>query len=187
MLGLRSNFAEALVVAAVVAGVFLAIAVVTAVRRRRERRPWVTSAARILTVGAALTAVVATAYPREGWLLLSDGDLALLPGAGGLGDLDQILADPGSLAAVLLYANVLLYVPVGFFGAVGWHRRRPIVFLAALALSVAVEALQFSVLGRVAASDDVLLNVAGAVFGLALAVFVLRRLGSQSSVVRELT
>lgn len=186
MLGLRSNFAEALAVAAVVAAVFVTAGVVMALRRRSERRPWVTSAARILTVGAALTAVVATAYPREGWLLSSDGDLVLTPGRGGLADLDQILAEPGSLAAALFFANVLLYVPIGFFGAVGWHRRRMLVFLAALGLSLAVETLQLSVLGRVAATDDVLLNVGGAVLGLGLATFVLRGLGSGSPMVRDL-
>lgn len=186
MLGLRSNFADALAVAAVVAVIFLGFAILTAVRRRRERRPWVTSTARISTMGAALTALVATAYPREGWLVASEGDLVLMPGRGGLGDLDQIIADPGSLAAILLFANVLLYVPIGFFGAIGWHRARPAVLLGALALSVAVEALQYSVLGRVASTDDVLLNLSGATVGLGLGLLVLSRLGSASSVVREL-
>ncbi len=187
MFGLRSNFADALAVAAVVAVLFLGFAIVTAVRRRRERRPWVTSTARILTMGSALTAFVATAYPREGWRLTFDGDLALMLGQGGLGDLDQVLADPGSLAAVVLFANVLLYVPIGFFGAIGWHRTRPVVFLGALALSVAVEGLQYAILGRVASTDDVLLNVGGAVLGLALGMLFLARLSESSSVVRELT
>lgn len=186
MLGLRSNFADALVVAAVVAGVFIAIALVTALRRRRERRPWVTPAARMLAVGAALAAAAATVYPREGWVLSSDGDLVLVPGRGGLADLDQILADPGSLAAVLFFANILLYVPIGFFGAVGWHRMRIVVVLAVVALSVGVEALQFSVLGRVATTDDVMLNVGGALLGLALASIVVARVGWKGSLERGL-
>jgi hypothetical protein len=186
VLGLPSDFTVPIVVAAVVAAAFAVGAVVIALRRRRHRRPWVTTTARILTIGAALTAVAATGYPREGWVLASDGDLVLMPGRGGLANLDQILADPRSLAVALLLANVLLYVPIGFFGTFGWHRWRAVVLLASLALSIGVEALQFSVLGRVASIDSVMLNVGGALLGMALASIVLARLGWKGSLDRGL-
>ncbi|HEY7737740.1 MAG TPA: VanZ family protein [Candidatus Limnocylindria bacterium] len=77
-----------------------------------------------------------------------------------------------------LVGNLLLLLPVGLLGPVafpplnGWLR----VFLAALALSLAIEIAQLWIPNRMADIDDVLLNVAGAMLG--YAILTVLRLGS---------
>jgi glycopeptide antibiotics resistance protein len=74
--------------------------------------------------------------------------------------------------------NLLLLLPVGLLGPIafpvlnGWLR----VFIAALALSVAIEFAQLWIPNRMADVDDVLLNVAGAMLG--YAILSVARLGS---------
>lgn len=172
MFGFRSQFQGPLLAAAAVALVAVMAAVSVAVRRRPEGRRSLGAACRVLAVGAGAVVVLATAAP-DTWppMLASDGDLVIEPGEGGLGEWQVLLEQPNSLAAVLLVANVLLYLPLGFFARLGWHRSLP-VLAGAAALSAAVETLQWQALGRVASTDDFLLNVGGAAVGLLLALVV---------------
>lgn len=118
--------------------------------------------------------VAATAMPfADGFRF--DGDLVLAPGGAGLGDLDQFLADPASLAGILLVSNIALYVPLAFFAVIGFHQRRHLVLVGCLILSLMVEATQFLLLGRVAATDDVILNMTGAALGLVAALALIGR------------
>jgi VanZ family protein len=68
-----------------------------------------------------------------------------------------------------LMANLLLYVPLGFFGALAVHGRSairaPIVIAAGLLLSVGVELSQFYDVGRVTNFSDVYLNTGGTALG----------------------
>jgi len=135
---------------------------------------------RVIAVGSAFSIVAATAVPYT-WppVRYGLGDLVLVPGRGGMGDLAQILAAPGSLAAILLAANVLLYIPLTLAAAVGWPQRSATILLAALLLSLSVETVQYLVLERVAATDDVILNMTGAVMGLAAGIAIRNQLSER--------
>lgn len=164
MRGLFSQFEASLVLAVVATVAAIAAAAVVGTRLRRSGGAWVTASARVLAVGAVIVTVVATALPRSAGFE-TGGDLVLRPGRGGLGNLDQILDDPNSLAGVLLLANIVLYIAVGLLATIGWYERRRVVLLGCLGLSLFVETSQYLFLGRVAATDDVILNMAGAVIG----------------------
>jgi hypothetical protein len=58
-------------------------------------------------------------------------------------------------------------VPLAAFAVLGWGRPWA-VLLVALAVSVSIETIQFVALSRIAATDDVILNVGGAVVGACL-------------------
>lgn len=172
--GLADNFALAIRLAAVVALATAAWAAATGANRRRSGLPVAPAVARVLAAGAAAVAFVATSVRGDRLTFERGGDLVLTPGGAGLGDLGELWSDPTSLAAVLLVANVALYVPVAFFAVVGWYRSRHLVLPGCLALSVTVEAVQYLALGRVAALDDVVLNVLGAAAGYLLGRAALR-------------
>jgi VanZ family protein len=96
--------------------------------------------------------------------------------ASGVGPLAALLdswADPPSSFGDL-GANILLYVPLGFLGALtmrgGWRRRLCVMSLAGLLLSVGVELAQFYDPGRVTNMSDVYLNTFGATLGAAAAI-----------------
>ena len=154
--------------AIVVALATLVVAITVGIRLARRTRIWLPHVAQILMAGSVVVTVVATALPREP-RLVGDGDLVLVPGRGGLGNLDQILADPTSLAGLLVLANIVLYLPIAFFAVLGYHAYRRLVLAGCLALSVMVEATQYLALGRVATIDDVILNMLGAALGFVLA------------------
>lgn len=168
MRGLLSNFGDQLLWVLVI-GLSTLAAVGVAVARS-DRAVRARSVSRLLAGGSALVVVVATAVGP----VSQGGDLVLRPGGAGLGDLDQVLADPTSLAAVLLVTNVVLYVPMTFFGLLGWPSHPRLVLAAAVALSLSIETAQLLFLGRVASTDDVLLNVLGAAIGYVAATLVLR-------------
>lgn len=170
--GFRSQFHGPLIAACIVAAGAVLAALLLFARRRSERRPGMRQSFRVLAVGAAAVVVLATATP-DAWppLVRPDGDLVLQPGRGGLSEWRVLLQQPDSLAAVLLVANIALYVPLGFAARLGWQRTRP-VLAAILTLSISVEVLQWRVLGRVGSTDDVLLNVAGGALGVLLACVV---------------
>lgn len=182
MKGLLSQFDESLMLALAVGVAALAVATVVGIRYRRAGRLWLQAVGRILTTGSVGVVILATALPRSA-RIESDGDLVLTPGRGGLGDLGQILADPTSLAGVLLLSNLVLYIAVAFFAVYGWHEKRWLVLPACLGLSVLVEAIQFLLLGRVAATDDVILNMAGGLIGYVAAVASLRFTSSSTALV----
>jgi MFS family permease len=132
----------------------------------RAGRPALIPVARVLAAGALLLILAATAVPHT-WppRLLHDGEVILTFGDGGLGDWRLVLHDPRSEDAVLFVLNVLLYIPLTMFGTIALPRRRLAILLGSLALSCLIEVVQFRWLGRVAAVDDVVLNMVGAVAG----------------------
>ncbi len=84
-----------------------------------------------------------------------------------LGALGQMLVSPGSLAAVLLLLNLLLFLPAGFFGGVSALGLAKVVAVV-LTTSVSIEVLQFGLLAGVASLDDVVLNGLGGAVGAAV-------------------
>lgn len=175
MIGLRSNFGLSLVLAGLAAVIGVVMAIVVGRRARAAGDTWGGPVARVLTVTAIVIVVVSTALPSGG--ISFDGDLVLELGAGGLDQWRRAFADPWTLSAIQLWSNVLLYVPVGFGFVFGWFRRRHLAPLVGLALSIAIEAVQFLLLGRVATIDDVLLNTGGALIGYGVALAVTPLLG----------
>jgi hypothetical protein len=173
MIGLRSQFGEALVVVFVVVAIAVAAGIVVARREYVRGGPWLQALMRVLAVGAVIATIVATALPRR-LGIETDGDLVLRLGRGGLNDWRILFRDPLSLASIELVANVLLYAGVAFTMVLGWSERRRIVVPACVALSVLIELAQWLVLGRVGTLDDVVLNGAGAIVGYALASALLR-------------
>lgn len=164
MIGLRSNFGPSLALTAVTVVVALIAAAIVARRCHHAGLPWLDAAARVLAWGSVAAVIVATALPRRIGIE-TGGDLVLELGRAGLGDWRRFFDDPLSLQSIQLVANMLLYAAAGFTMVVGWYRLRYRVVPICLALSVMIETAQFLVLGRVAALDDVLLNVAGAALG----------------------
>ena len=172
---LLNNFSLAIRLSAVVAVATWVSTLMTVVRRRREGRTLVVGGARVCAVGFAVIAMISTSVRGRRLVFESGGDLVLVPGGAGLGDLEQIAADPTSLAAMLLVGNVALYIPVALAAVIGWYPHRRKVLVGCLFLSLFVESLQFAALGRVAALDDVVLNMIGTAIGYAAAVWVVRR------------
>ncbi|MDX1468404.1 MAG: VanZ family protein [Acidimicrobiia bacterium] len=175
MRGVFDNFGLAIWLSAGVFAVTVLLAASTPSNPSGSGHPRRVRVARIFTLGFALIATLATSLRGRRLVFESGGDLVLVPGGGGLGDLEQIAASPTSLAAVLLAGNVLLYIPIGFAGTIGWYDRRRLVLAGCLLLSVAVETVQLLALGRVAATDDVILNMVGASIGYVLAILIVRR------------
>jgi hypothetical protein len=175
MRGLWSQFAFSLRISLLVAMATAVTAGVVAIRRRRARRPVLAPTSRVLAVGCAMVVVTAMSLPHT-WPPQWEGigDLVLAPGRGGLSDWRVLIEEPNSLAAVLLVANVLLYIPLSLFSTLAWPGIGGPVLLGCLALSLLVELVQLVLLGRVASVDDVLLNMAGAVIGHAIGVGLLR-------------
>lgn len=173
MKGLLSQFGESVGVAVIVTVVATLTAIVVGVRRRRAGEAWLPPAARVLTVGAVVTTIVSTALPRSA-NIERDGDLVWSLGGAGLGNLDQLAANPNSLAAVLFVGNIVLYTAVAFCAVLGWYEHRRWVMAWCLGLSVAVETVQYLALGRVAATDDVLINMLGAAIGFAAGQLAVR-------------
>ena len=177
MRGLLSQFGFNLALAAAVVVLSGAAASIVAVRRGREDQPRWPAVARVLTAGAVPLIVVTTALP-DGWPIRwgPGGDLVLEPGTGGLRTWATDLSEfPQTLASILLVANVALYMPLAFFAVIGWGGRyRARILLGCLALSLTVELVQYVGLEGVAATDDVLLNMLGAVSGYLLGTLALR-------------
>jgi len=177
VIGLRSQFGPSLVLVLVVTMLAVPAAVMAARRASATGGSPLRAAARVLAAGAVTATIVATALPRR-LGIETDGDLVLRLGAGGLRSWRVLFDDPTSLASVELVSNVLLYGAVGFTMTLGWFGQRRFVLPTCLTLSVLIEAVQWGLLGRVAALDDVVLNGAGALIGYLVAVVVARsRLG----------
>ncbi len=172
MIGLRSNFGLSLTLVLAIVAVTAAGGLLTLRWSSVATNRWM-ALARVLSMGAVAVTLAATALPRR-WAIETDGDLVLRPGRGGLGDWPVLLSNPTSLASVELVGNVALYVAIGFTATLGWYRRRHVVLLLGLALSLAIESIQFAWLGRVAALDDVILNGAGLVAGWLIAIALAR-------------
>jgi VanZ like protein len=164
---------------AVVVGTGL-LALRTWFRCRRAGGPVLAPLARVLAVGSALLIIVTTAIPVD-WPPHRDGlgRLILFPGREGLGFLDHSGDKPRDLPSLLLVANIAIYAPLAYFSTIVWgHVAR--VFAACLVLSVTIEAIQYLLLDRIAATDDVILNMLGAATGALLAVGTLKVVKSRS-------
>jgi VanZ family protein len=163
-IGLRSNFLPGIVAVSLLVAVGMVVTAVISRRAHAGRR----SVTRGLAVVSLLAIVVATVTPRE-WPPQRDGwgDLVLAAGHDTLGRLDVLRTEPTSLASILIVLNVALFVPLGAFAVLGWGRPWA-VLLVALAVSVSIETIQFLALSRIASTDDVILNVGGAVVGACL-------------------
>ncbi|MGS0685305.1 VanZ family protein [Nakamurella sp. GG22] len=78
-------------------------------------------------------------------------------------------------------ANIVMFLPIGFFGALALPRLRWIIVPAALLASVAIEAVQSTrIPERFGTPRDVIANGLGALGGYLLAVLVLRLLRRRS-------
>lgn len=170
--GLRSNFGGALIACMVVVLTTGVVAAWIWHRSTEEGDAAHRRLRQVLLVGAVLLVVAATALPaawpppRDGW-----GDVELGIGRGGLWAW-RLNAHPlETLPAVQLWANVVVYIPVGAAAllVVGKATRA---LAVGVGLSLMVEAWQWAALSRVASTDDVLLNLTGAAVGVtAAAVF----------------
>jgi glycopeptide antibiotics resistance protein len=125
-----------------------------------------------IAAGIAVLILYGSFYPF--FFYLNDdprGPLGVLLGSG---------FRPDSLDDVV--ANVLLYLPLGFFVAYALQRRTPSALAGAtaagFALSLLVELVQFYDLGRVQELTDICSNTAGALLGAAGAVAARRRVSS---------
>jgi hypothetical protein len=168
---LFSQFGTSLVLTLVTVLITVIASVVVARRASSEGLPALQAAVRVLAIGAGLAIIVATALPQQ-WppRISSGGDLVLELGRGGLREWRSILEAPTSWTAVLMLANVAVYVPLGFLGVLGWPNHKLRVLVAGLAISLLVEISQFTISDRVAATDDMLLNATGLLLGWLLGV-----------------
>jgi len=164
-----------------VAGASLVVAFIVAVQARLAHRPVASPTSRALAIGSAAVIVVATGSPYH-WPFHWDGFGRFVPkfGRGGLSEWRELYQDPRGVAALLLVSNVLFYVPLAFFAALGWRRRGPSIVVSCLLLSLSMETLQYFVLNRTAALDDVLLNLSGSLIGILFGVWVRRRFGTRA-------
>jgi VanZ family protein len=132
------------------------------------------SLVRILFAVYALLVVYASLYPLEGW---RD------PGASPLAYLGAAL--PRYVSGLDILVNVLGYLPFGYLCVAALQQRLQrgaalaAATLAALSLSLVLEALQSYLPARFPSNLDVACNAAGAMLGAALALVLLPRLGGQ--------
>lgn len=145
------------------------------VLRSRDARQATKHVSRVLAVGSVLVIFVATGLPRDWPLKWGAGELRLALGQGGLQDWRDVIREPNTLDSLLIVLNVALYVPLAFFATLGWRRHPWRVLAFCLLVSLGVEAAQLLVLDGFAATDDVLLNFAGAIAGTVLGVIAARR------------
>jgi VanZ family protein len=123
------------------------------------------------------------------WLIAAVGAVALLtlqPGPGGLGSaLPQNVSPVSNPSLSDALANVVLYLPVGFFATLVWRRRaRPVAWATGLAFSVSlsIEAAQWLLpIGRASETRDVIFNTLGGLIG-AVAGTLVARHGHRSDV-----
>jgi VanZ like family len=174
------QYGLSIALSALVVVVFSVAAMWVSRRCSAAGRPALVRVARVLALGGLVLIFAATAVPHT-WppRLLRDGEFILTLGDGGLGDWRVVLRDPSSEDAVLFVSNLLLYIPLTLFGTIAFPRRRAAILLGSLALSCLIETIQYRWLGRVAAVDDVVLNMVGAVAGCALGSLIVARSSSR--------
>jgi glycopeptide antibiotics resistance protein len=147
----------------------LALLVLLGSLRRGQRRVALQRASWVMLIGAVLVVLSATlvgsTIPSGG----PGGRVNLIPGVSILA-LNQ---DDKSDAVENVFGNILLFLPLGFFGVLV---RRGLVEVtgAACALSVCIETTQWVLGDRWADIDDVLLNTFGAFVGAVAALAAVR-------------
>ena len=133
----------------------------------RERSP---ALSRILFAVYVLLVAYASLYPLQGWRVH------------GLSPFAYLASPPTFVTGFDLAVNVLGYLPYGFLGMAALHPRLGrragfvLVVLSGALLSLVLEGAQSYLPTRVAASLDVVANVAGLVAGASLGVVLLPRL-----------
>jgi VanZ family protein len=124
----------------------------------------------ILFAVYVLLVVYASLYPLEGWR------------EHGLSPFDYLAAPPTFVTGFDLAANILGYLPYGFLGMAAVHPRLGrvagllLVVVSGTMLSLVLEAAQSYLPTRVAATLDVVDNVAGLTLGAVLALALLPRI-----------
>ena len=114
-----------------------------------------------LFVTCVCVVIYGTLFPFSGWR--TPGDFHRLFSAAALND----------VSATDVFANILLYMPLGFLAGLGRRlRRTPLILLAALLLSLGLETTQAFLPGRVASWLDLATNVFGAGLGITTAAIM---------------
>jgi hypothetical protein len=153
------NFSDRVAwVAAITAIALIVAAIAASVAPEGER---MRRFARVSCAGAAACAAAATTTG-----LGDGGGFVWGLGDGGLNQWsDDLRRFPDTIQSVLLVGNVVLYIPLGLFAAVGWPERRVLLLGVALGVPIVIEALQAVFLRGVGSLDDVVLNVIGVLGG----------------------
>lgn len=149
----------------------------------------------ILGIAAVVSVLVAALSARQGaergsivdrvlWVwfaaaLLAVAILTLRPGPEGIGGARPSILNPfARIDEEDALANVLLYVPIGFFAALIWRSKSHVLIRAAsvaLGVSVAIEFAQAVLpIDRAATTHDVVFNALGGLVGAALGGLVVR-------------
>lgn len=128
-----------------------------------SHRPTASSLLQLLAIGSVLGILLVTLLPAGH----HKGELIISPFA----DIRRMLVHRDAQSTLQVVGNVLLFMPLGFFiplAVLGLNRLGRVALVAA-SLSITVETLQYFLpLGRIASSDDVLLNVTGGICGFLL-------------------
>ena len=156
----------------------LTVLIVTLLAVRSTRRAGHLRAAQAIAGGAlavAVTGVLGLTLRPAGSSGPSVRTLHLDPIEGAWG-WDSIAWNP-------VIDNIALFVPLAALAVALWWRRSPgAVWLACVALSAGIEALQYLLpIGRVANAADLLANATGALVGVAIAVMVGVRRGPRAT------
>ena len=144
----------------------LALLVLLGSLRRGQRRVALQRASWIMLIGAVFVVLSATLVGST----IPGGRVNLIPGVSILA-LNQ---DDKSDAVENVVGNILLFLPLGFFGVLVVRRRLVEVTGAACALSVCIETTQWFLGDRWTDIDDVLLNTVGAFVGAVAALAAVR-------------
>ncbi|MFG1923794.1 VanZ family protein [Cryptosporangium sp. NPDC048952] len=134
------------------------------VEKGKYRRPW-------LRIGPLLLLVIYLAITAA--ITLGPGDPEAAAGAGAadnytpFAEINRSLADGSLRSLAQVVGNALLFVPFGILVPLSFPRLSIVTaVLAAAAASAVVELVQLThIAGRMFDIDDVILNVAGALFG----------------------
>ena len=148
----------------------LALLVLLGSLRRGQRRVALQRASWVMLIGAVLVVLSATLVGSTIPVGGPGGRVNLIPGVSILA-LNQ---DDKSDAVENVVGNILLFLPLGFFGVLVVRRRLVEVTGAACALSVCIETTQWVLGDRWADIDDVLLNTFGAFVGAVAALAAVR-------------
>jgi hypothetical protein len=134
--------------------------------RRGRRRVALRRASWVMLIGAVLVVLSATLVGSS----VPGGRVNLVPGL----SLLALNQDDKRNAIENVLGNILLFLPLGFFGVLAVKRGLVEVTAAAFALSVCIETTQWVLGDRWTDIDDVLLNTFGAAVGAAAALAAVR-------------